>query len=95
MNAYMYKFGDFTLTGLYEYDPPESATYDHPGSEAVVTVVSAHLDGSSKDALELIDTDVIEQIENYIREGRASDREDALVAAAEARREAAQLYLLD
>lgn len=94
MRTYVFDYMGFRLTGEYEYEPAERATRNEPGYDAIVTVCSVHIDGSDKDAIELVDPAVVHAIEASVLEGCAADYEDYLVSQAEARREDMALGLI-
>jgi hypothetical protein len=58
----------FRFTGIAELEPAEPATDIDPAWPAIITVLSLHVDGSSKDFMEIINPSIIYQIEQSIAE---------------------------
>ena len=58
----------FYFTGLAEVELAETATETSPSWPTIVTVWRLHLDGSSKDCIDIIDPAVIQRIEQMIVE---------------------------
>ena len=63
------EYEGFSLTGQYEYEPEQPATHDDPGIGAIVSVVSVYIDGSKRDAIEIIDPGVVQILEDLIANG--------------------------
>lgn len=63
------EYEGFELTGQYEFEPGARATHDEPGIGAIVSVVSVYIDGSKKDAIEIIDPGVVQILEDLIANG--------------------------
>jgi len=58
----------FRYTGLADLEPAEPATFTEQGWPTIITVLSLHVDGSSKDFMEIINPSIIYQIEQSIAE---------------------------
>lgn len=64
-------FGPYTvhgyeLEGSYEYEPAERGTYDTPGYGPVVTVTKVFIDGACRNAIDLIDPAIVQDLEKRI-----------------------------
>jgi len=58
----------FYFTGLAEVEPAETATETSPSWPTIVTVWRLHLDGSSKNCIDIIDPAVIQRLEAILAE---------------------------
>lgn len=68
----------------YEVIAAEKQTFDHPGSDAELNVLSVLINGHMVDADEVIHPDVIERWQDELREYEAETAGDDADAAAEA-----------
>lgn len=56
----------FTFTGFAEIEPAQSATDIDPSFPAIITVYELHVDGSTKDFIDIIDPAIVQSIERTI-----------------------------
>ncbi len=61
-----YTVHGYELEGSYEFEPAERGTYDTPGYGPVVTITNVFIDGSSSNAVDLIDPSVTQDLERRI-----------------------------
>ena len=61
-----YTVHGYELEGSYEFEPEERGTYDTPEYGPVVTITNVYIDGSSSNAVDLIDPSVTQYLERRI-----------------------------